>query len=264
MSKNRFKKINKITITTLIFCNFIKAEPLNKTNEDELLWGKYLKEQENKLVLKKVDLKKVFNSLPEYRKVENEYKKYIEDQQKLLTEKAEVIKKESEELEKKWSEKKMELQKIKDPEEYAEEYKNEETNYNNKKIILEEKYKILMGEQNTMENDARIKRNELFNPIEKKITKIIDEYTSILSEKISEVRKKNNKKPVKFLAIYSDIIANSNGYVKSNHDFDITEAVILFIKNKNIQNFEKIENNTKINITNKLKEKNNKNIKSKR
>ena len=58
-----------------------------------------------------------------------------------------------------------------------------------------------MGEQNTMENDARIKRNELFNPIEKKVTKMIDEYTTILSEKISEIRKKNNKKPVKIIVL---------------------------------------------------------------
>ena len=221
MSENSFKKINKIAITTLIFCNFIKAESLNKTDDNELLWERYLKEQEYKLVLKKIDQKKVFNSLPEYKRVESEYKKYIEDQQKQLADKAEVIKKESEELEKKWTEKKIELQKIKDQEEYAEEYKTEENNYNNKKTILEEKYRILMGEQNTMENDARIKRNELFNPIEKKVTKMIDEYTTILSEKISEIRKKNNKKPVKIIVLYSDIIANSNVYLKSNKNLDI-------------------------------------------
>ena len=78
MSENSFKKINKIAITTLIFCNFIKAESLNKTDDDELLWGRYLKEQECKLVLKKIDLKKVFNSLPEYKRVENEYKNYLD------------------------------------------------------------------------------------------------------------------------------------------------------------------------------------------
>ena len=258
MSENSFKKINKIAITTLIFCNFIKAESLNKTDDNELLWERYLKEQEYKLVLKKIDQKKVFNSLPEYKRVESEYKKYIEDQQKQLADKAEVIKKETEELEKKWTEKKIELQKIKDQEEYAEEYKTEENNYNNKKTILEEKYRILMGEQNTMENDARIKRNELFNPIEKKVTKMIDEYTTILSEKISEIRKKNNKKPVKIIALYSDIIANSNVYLKSNKNLDITESVIIFIKNKNTQYFEKTGNNTKINITDKLKDKNSK------
>ena len=251
MSENSFKKINKIAITTLIFCNFIKAESLNKTDDNELLWERYLKEQEYKLVLKKIDQKKVFNSLPEYKRVESEYKKYIEDQQKQLADKAEVIKKESEELEKKWTEKKIELQKIKDQEEYAEEYKTEENNYNNKKTILEEKYRILMGEQNTMENDARIKRNELFNPIEKKVTKMIDEYTTILSEKISEIRKKNNKKPVKIIVLYSDIIANSNVYLKSNKNLDITESVIIFIKNKNTQYFEKTGNNTKVNITDK-------------
>ena len=158
-------------------------------------------------------------------------------------------------IEKKWTEKKIELQKIKDQEEYAEEYKNEETNYNNKKTILEEKYRILMGEQNTMENDARIKRNELFNPIEKKVTKIIDEYTNILSEKISEIRKKNNKKPVKIIVLYSDIIANSNVYLKSNKNLDITESVISFIKNKNTQYFEKTGNTAKVNITDKLKDK---------
>ena len=108
MSENSFKKINKIAITTLIFCNFIKAESLNKTDDNELLWERYLKEQEYKLVLKKIDQKKVFNSLPEYKRVESEYKKYIEDQQKQLADKAEVIKKESEELEKKWTEKKIE------------------------------------------------------------------------------------------------------------------------------------------------------------
>lgn len=259
MSENRFKKINKIAIATLIFCNFIKAESLNKTDDNELLWGRYLKEQEYKLVLKKIDLKKVLTSLPEYKRVESEYKKYIEDQQKQLADKAEVIKKESEELEKKWTEKKIELQKIKDQEEYAEEYKIEETNYDNKKAILEEKYRILMGEQNTMENDARIKRNDLFNPIEKKVTKIIDEYTTILGAKNSEIRKKNNKKPVKIIVLYSDIIANSNVYLKSNKDLDITESVIIFIKNKHTQYFEKTKNNTKENITDKIKDKRSKN-----
>ena len=112
-----------------------------------------------------------------------------------------------------------------------------------------------MGEQNTMENDARIKRNELFNPIEKKVTKMIDEYTTILSEKISEIKKKNNKKPVKIIVLYSDIIANSNVYLKSNKNLDITESVISFIKNKNTQYFEKTGNTAKVNITDKLKDK---------
>ena len=113
MSENRFKKINKVAITTLIFCNFIKAEPLNNTDDDELLWGKNLKEEEEyKLVYKTIDLKKVYNSLPEYKKIENTYKRYIEEQQKLLTNKAEGIKNQSEDLENKWAERKIELKGI--------------------------------------------------------------------------------------------------------------------------------------------------------
>ena len=57
---------------------------------------------------------------------------------------------------------------------------------------------------------------------------------------------------------YSDIIANSNVYLKSNKNLDITESVIIFIKNKNTQYFEKTGNNTKVNITDKLKDKSSK------
>ena len=256
MSENSFKKINKIAITTLIFCNFIKGESLNNTDDDELLLGKELKEEEEyKLVYKTIDLKKVYNSLLEYKKVENAYKRYIEEEQKKLTDKAEVIKNKSEDLENKWTEKKIELKGIKDQEEYEEAYKAEEANYNFEKADIERQYQILIGEQNTMENRAKIKRNEYFNPIEKKVTKMIDEYTTILSEKISEIRKKNNKKPVKIIVLYSDIIANSNVYLKSNKNLDITESVISFIKNKNTQYFEKTGNTAKVNITDKLKDK---------
>ena len=70
-----------------------------------------------------------------------------------------------------------------------------------------------------------------------------------------KLKKKNNKKPVKIIVLYSDIIANSNVYLKSNKNLDITESVIIFIKNKNTQYFEKTGNNTKVNITDKLKDK---------
>ena len=253
MSENSFKKINKIAITTLIFCNFIKGESLNNTDDDELLLGKELKEEEEeyKLVYKTIDLKKVYNSLLEYKKVENAYKRYIEEEQKKLTDKAEVIKNKSEDLENKWTEKKIELKGIKDQEEYEEAYKAEEANYNFEKADIERQYQILIGEQNTMENRAKIKRNEYFNPIEKKVTTLIDEYTTILSKKLSKIRKKKNKKPVRIIVIYSDTITNSKGYLKSNQNFDITEGVISFIKNKIEQNSKKTGNNTKVNITDK-------------
>lgn len=258
MSENSFKKINKIAITALIFCNFIKGESLNNTDDDELLWGKELKEEEYKLVYKTIDLKKVYNSLDEYKKVENTYKRYIEKQQKQLTDKAEVIKNQSEDLENKWTETKIKLKGIKDQEIYEEEYKKEEAEYNLAKSDIESEYRNLMEEQNRMETKAKIKRNELFNPIEKKVTTLIDEYTTILSEKISENRKKKNKKPVRIIVLYSDTITNSKGYLKSEQNFDITEKVIRFIKNKIEQNSKKTGNNTKVNITDKLKDKNSK------
>ena len=70
-----------------------------------------------------------------------------------------------------------------------------------------------------------------------------------------KLKKKNNKKPVKIIVLYSDIIANSNVYLKSNKNLDITESVIIFIKNKNTQYFEKTGNTAKVNITDKLKDK---------
>ena len=115
-----------------------------------------------------------------------------------------------------------------------------------------------MGEQNTMENDARVKRNELFNPIEKKTTKMIDEYSVLLSKKISDVRKATNKKPVKIWVVYSDAVANSDGYVKNDQSLDITASVILFIKNKNTQDIVEKNSDKKINIAEKLKDKSNK------
>ena len=212
------------------------VESLKVSDEGKLFEG-HLKENEYKLVVKKVDLKKVLNSLSEYKKAESEYKKYIEDQQKQLSEKAEKIKKDSEDLEKKWSETKERLQEEKNRgeknrEEYEDEFGNEEKNYNYKKSILEERYRLLMGEQNTMENDARVKRNELFNPIEKKTTKFIDEYATLLGNKLSEIRIKNNKKPVKIIVLYSDSIANSESYTKNILSSDITTEIIDFIKEK--------------------------------
>lgn len=200
----------------------------------ESVFNKYLVEDQFELILKRVDYQRIIKSLPEHKNAENQYKLYVEDQQKQLTDKANKIQKDSEELEAQWSEKKAEMLKIQDREEYEEEYKAEEANYFNRKKVLEEKYRLLMGEQNTMEADAKVKRNELFGPVEKKSVKLIDEFVAELEKKMSEFSLQKNKKPVKIICINSGAIVNSESHIKNVANLDITQDVLVFIKSKNI------------------------------
>lgn len=200
----------------------------------ENIFSKYLTDEKFDIIWKRVDYQRVIKSLPEHKNADNQYKLYVEDQQKQLTDKANKIQKDSEELEAQWSEKKTEMLKIKDREEYEEEYKTEETNYNNKKKVLEEKYKLLMGEQNTMEADAKVKHNELFGPVERKAVKLIDEFVIELEKKISDANIKKNKKQVKIACIAASAVVNSESHIKNIEHLDITQDVLAFIKSKNV------------------------------
>ena len=200
----------------------------------ESVFNKYLVEDQFELIFKRIDHQRIIKSLPEHKNAENQYKLYVEDQQKQLADKANKIQKDSEDLEAQWSEKKAEMLKIQDREEYEEEYKAEEANYTNRKKVLEEKYRLLMGEQSTMEADAKVKRNELFGPVEKKSVRLIDEFVSELEKKMSEFNLEKNKKPVKIICINSGVIVNSESYIKNITALDITQDVLNFIKSKNV------------------------------
>ena len=220
----------------------------------ESVFNKYLVEDQFELVFKRVDHQRIIKSLPEHKNAENQYKLYVEDQQKQLTDKANKIQKDSEDLEAQWSEKKAEMLKIQDREEYEEEYKAEEANYVNRKKVLEEKYRLLMGEQNTMEADAKVKRNELFGPVEKKSVKLIDEFVAELEKKMSEFNLQKNKKPVKIICINSGAIVNSESHIKNVTAMDITQDVLAFIKSKNISvDLPNVPNNNLKNKKNKKK-----------
>jgi hypothetical protein len=144
--------------------------------------------------------------------------------------------------------------KIQDREEYEEEYKAEEANYVNRKKVLEEKYRLLMGEQNTMEADAKVKRNELFGPVEKKSVKLIDEFVAELEKKMSEFNLQKNKKPVKIICINSGAIVNSESHIKNVTAMDITQDVLAFIKSKNVSiDLPNVPNNNLKNKKNKKK-----------
>ena len=237
MVKNNIRGLIFLSITLSFYTKGAKNDILYKQKDSyssDNLYSKYLTEEKNKIILKRANFQKIMKSLPEYKNADNQYKLYIEEQQKELADKANKMQKESEELETQWSEKKKEMLQIQDRSEYEAEYAEEEKIYMEKKKIFEEKYRLLMGEQNTMEADARNKHKELFNPVEKKAVKFIDEFVKNLEKAISDFKLKNNKKAVKIICLNSSETVNSEAHMKTIDNLDITEDILKFIQSKNI------------------------------